>query len=183
MSQSQKKDIIKSIVVLVVICLVVSGALAVVNSFTAPVSAANAAAREDEARKALIPDADSFVQVTDVKLPDAIVSAYHAVDKSVQSLGYVFTAEGKGFDGTISVMCAIGEDGKILCVKTLDVSSETKTLGGKTANPEYTDQYTGKDKELSGVNGISGATITSTAYRGCVDMAFEAFRCMKEAGK
>lgn len=182
MSQSQKKDIIKSIVVLVVICLVVSGALAVVNSFTAPVSVANAAAREDEARKALIPEAESFKQETEVKLPEAVVNAFRA-EKGGQALGYVFTVEGKGFDGTISVMCAIGEDGKILCVKTLDVSSETKTLGGKTANPEYTDQYTGKDKELSGVNGISGATITSTAYRGCVDMAFEAFRCMKEAGK
>ena len=40
-------------------------------------------------------------------------------------------------------MCAIGTDGAILRVSTLDVSSETKTLGGKTANPEYTDQYTG----------------------------------------
>ena len=36
----EKKDIVKSIVVLFVICLVVSAALAVVNSFTAPVSAA-----------------------------------------------------------------------------------------------------------------------------------------------
>ena len=34
-----KNDIVKSIVVLFVICLVVSAALAVVNSFTAPVSA------------------------------------------------------------------------------------------------------------------------------------------------
>ena len=180
---TKKKDIIKSIVVLFVICLVVSAALAVVNHFTAPVSAANAAAREVEARKALIPEADDFILVSEVKLPDAVVSAYHAVDKSVQSLGYVFTVQGKGFDGTIQVMCAIAEDGTILRVKTLDVSSETKTLGGKTANPEYTDQYIGKDKSLSGVNGVSGATITSTAYRGCVESAFEAFRGIKEAGK
>ena len=179
---SQKKDIIKSIAVLVIICLVVSGALAVVNHFTAPVSAANAAAREDAARKELIPDADSFVQETEVKLPEAVVSAFCA-EKGGQALGYVFTTQGKGFDGTISVMCAIDADGKIICVKTLDVSSETKTLGGRTANPEYTNQYAGKDQTLDGVNGISGATITSTAYRGCVEAAFEAFRCMKEAGK
>ena len=48
----EKKDIVKSIVVLFVICLVVSAALAVVNSFTAPVSAANATERENEARRA-----------------------------------------------------------------------------------------------------------------------------------
>ena len=47
----EKKDIVKSIVVLFVICLVVSAALAVVNSFTAPVSAANATERENEARR------------------------------------------------------------------------------------------------------------------------------------
>ena len=33
---SEKQGIIKAVVVLVVICLVISGALAVVNSFTAP---------------------------------------------------------------------------------------------------------------------------------------------------
>ena len=43
--------------------------------------------------------------------------------------------------------------------------------------------YTGQDANLSGVNAISGATITSTAYRGCVEAAFEAFEVIKEAGK
>ena len=81
------------------------------------------------------------------------------------------------------MICAIGTDGAILRVSTLDVSSETKTLGGKTANPEYTDQYTGQDTSLAGVNAISGATITSTAYRGCVETAFAAFETIKEAGK
>ena len=41
----KNKEIVKSIVVLVVICLLTSAALAVVNHFTAPVSAANAEAR------------------------------------------------------------------------------------------------------------------------------------------
>ena len=68
-------------------------------------------------------------------------------------------------------------------MSTLDVSSETKTLGGKTANLEYTDQYTGQDASLAGVNAISGATITSTAYRGCVETAFESYELVKEAQK
>ena len=70
----EKKDIVKSIVVLFVICLVVSTALAVVNSFTAPVSAANAAGRENEARRAVIPDAADF-QPVELALPDGVVSA------------------------------------------------------------------------------------------------------------
>ena len=178
----ETRDIIKSVVVLLVICLVVSAALAVVNSFTAPVSAANATERENEARRAVIPEAVDFKAV-DLTLPDGVVSAYEGVDANGAALGYVFTVEGKGFDGTISVMCAIGTDGKILRVSTLDVSSETKTLGGRTADSEYTDQYTGQDETLAGVNAISGATITSTAYRGCVETAFAAFQTIREAGK
>ena len=57
------------------------------------------------------------------------------------------------------------------------------TLGGQTANKSYTGQYTGQDASLSGVNAISGATITSTAYRGCVETAFEAYELVKEAQK
>ena len=41
----KNKEIVKSIVVLVVICLLTSAALAVVNHFTAPVSAAKASSR------------------------------------------------------------------------------------------------------------------------------------------
>ena len=57
MSKSKKADVIKSIVVLAVICLVISGALAVVNSFTSPVIAAAAAERETQARQAVLPEA------------------------------------------------------------------------------------------------------------------------------
>ena len=46
----KNKEIVKSIVVLVVICLLTSAALAVVNHFTAPVSAANAEARAQQAQ-------------------------------------------------------------------------------------------------------------------------------------
>lgn len=178
---NQKKDILKSITVLLVICVVIAAALAVVNHFTAPVSAANAALREDEARRAVIPQADSFTQLTGT-LPDGVVSGYAALHGG-EVCGYVFTAEGKGFGGAISVLCAIGTDGKILSVRTLDVSGETSTLGGKTADESYTSQYAGKDASLAGVDAVSHATITSTAYEGCVRAAFAAYESVKEAEK
>ena len=148
------KEIRKSIVVLVVICLLTSAALAVVNHFTAPVSKANAEARAEQARL-----------------------------EAGSPMSYLFTVEGKGFGGTIQVMCVIGTDGLIRACRTMDVSSETTTLGGQTANESYTGQYTGQDASLSGVSAISGATITSTAYRSCVETAFEAYELVKEAQK
>ena len=176
------KEIRKSIVVLVVICLLASAALAVVNHFTAPVSKANAEARAEQARLDAVPDAASF-QLVETTLPEEVVSAYLALDEAGSPMSYLFTVEGKGFGGTIQVMCVIGPDGLIRACRTMDVSSETTTLGGQTANESYTGQYTGQDASLSGVNAISGATITSTAYRGCVETAFEAYVLVKEAQK
>ena len=178
----EKQGIIKAVVVLVVICIVISAALAVVNSFTAPVSKANAEARETAARQELIPAASSFEPVTE-SLNASVVSAYAGKAADGSDAGYVFTVSGKGFGGTIQVMVAISPEGTILRCKTLDVSGETKTLGGQTANESYTSQYEGQDSSLSGVNAISGATITSTAYEGCVKAAFEAYETLKEAGK
>ena len=176
------QEIRKSIVVLVVICLLTSAALAVVNHFTAPVSAANAAAREQQARLDAVPEAASFEPI-ELALPDGVVGAYTALDASGTPLSYLFTVEGKGFGGTIQVLCVIGSDGLIRTCRTMDVSSETTTLGGQTASESYTGQYAGQDTSLSGVSAISGATITSTAYRGCVETAFEAFALVKEAQK
>ena len=110
---SEKQGIIKAVVVLVVICFVISGALAVVNSFTAPVSKANAEARETAARQELIPEASDFEQVTE-GLPENVLSAYVGKASDGSVAGYVITASGKGFGGTIQVMVAISPEGTIL---------------------------------------------------------------------
>ena len=176
------KEIRKSIVVLVVICLLTSAALAVVNHFTAPVSKANAEARAEQARLDAVPDAASF-QLVETTLPEEVVSAYLALAEAGPPMSYLFTVEGQRFGRTTHVMCVIDTDGLIRACRTMDVSSETTTLGGQTANESYTGQYTGQDASLSGVSAISGATITSTAYRGCVETAFEAYELVKEAQK
>ena len=174
------KTLIKSIVVLVAICLVISGALAVVNSFTAPIIEAAAIERENASRQEVLPMAASFEALTADKLPDSITGAYKGLDGSGNVVGYVFTAGNKGFDGTILVMTAIDTDGNIVQVATIDVTSETATLGGLTAKESYTSMYTGKDASLSGVDVISGATITSEAYEQCVLDSFAAFDAVKE---
>lgn len=173
------KQIVKSIVVLAVICLVISAALAIVNSFTAPVIAAAAVERENASRQAVLPEASEF-QPLEASLPESITGAYQGVDAAGNTVGYVFTAQGKGFGGTITVMCAIDPQGLIVNVATIDVTSETATLGGQTANESYTSQYAGKDAALEGVDAISGATITSTAYAACIQDCFAAFDAVKE---
>ena len=94
----KNKEIVKSIIVLVVICLLTSAALAVVNHFTAPVSAANAEARAQQARLDAVPDAADFAPI-EAALPDGVVSAYAALDAAGIPTSYLFTVEGKGFGG------------------------------------------------------------------------------------
>lgn len=170
---------VKSIVVLAVICLVTSGALAVVNHFTAPVIETAAQAREDASRRAVLPEAAAFEPIEAGSWPETVASAYEGLDETGATVGYVFTAKGRGFDGDITVMAAIEPGGTLLNVATIDVTSETKTLGGQTASKQYTDQYIGQDASLAGVDAISGATITSDAYEGCVRDCFAAFDAVK----
>jgi len=178
-----KAAMVKSISVLVIICIVISGALAVVNSFTAPVIEEARIARENASRLKLLPGVTGFRRIALDGLPESITSAYSGQDAYSNIEGYVFTAGRKGFDGTIVVMTAFDLDGRIVNVATMDVTSETKTLGGLTASPSYTNQYIGKDASLAGVDGISGATITSDAYEACVLDCFTAFELVKEAAK
>lgn len=169
----------KSIVVLVVICLVTSAALAVINHFTAPVIREAKLQRETASRQAVLAQAEIFEPLPSDHLPDTVFSAYRGL-RDGQTVGYVFTAGRKGFNGIVEVICAIDPEGRIVNAATLDVSSETKTLGGQTANASYTDQYIGKDANLDGVDAISNATITSTAYASAIRDCFAAFDAVKE---
>ena len=172
-------DLIKCVCVLTVICLVISAALAVVNSVTAPVIEAATLERETASRKQVLPQAASFEPISGT-FPASVHHAHCGTDENGAVVGYVFTAKNHGFGGNITVMTAIDCGGKIVAVSTLDVTSETSTLGGLTAKESYTSMYAGKDAALDGVTAISGATITSVAYEQCVLDAFAAFDAVKE---
>ena len=54
-------------------------------------------------------------------------------------------------------------------------------MGTRTTEPDFRDQFVGKDSSLSGVDTISGATISSKAYIGAINDAFAAYEIAKEA--
>ncbi|MCL2243794.1 MAG: FMN-binding protein [Treponema sp.] len=173
-----KKDFILPILVLSLICLFVSGALAVVNNFTAPVIEASAAERAAAARKEIIPQADGFELLNIEDLPRTITDVYRATNNT----GYIFMITVPGYGGNISMICGINNEGKV--IKTA-VLSHTETKGmtdpvfapadSNPANPNHQGRYTGKDKNLDGVIAVTGATISSNAYKSGVRDAFEAF--------
>ena len=170
------KDYLKPILVLMLICLVISAALAFTNEKTAPIIEQTQKANAEAARKEVLPDADSFSPVELTGLPSTVTAVY----KAENGVGYVFMLTAKGYGGDMTLICGIDKDGKITACKTL-TQSETQGLGSKTTQPAFREQFVGKDSSLSGVETISGATISFKAYLGAIKDAFTAYEMVKGA--
>lgn len=170
------KDFVKPILVLTLICLVISAALAFTNHKTAPIIEEAERLKAEEARKEVLPEADAFTLMKLEELPAAVTEVY----KADNGAGYVFMLSTKGYGGEMKLICGIDSDGNITDCNTLS-QSETKGLGTKITLPGFTAQFQGKDSSLEGVETISGATISSKAYIGAIEGAFEAYEMAKEA--
>jgi electron transport complex protein RnfG len=163
------KEFVVPAAVLTVICIVVSAALAGTYNVTEPIIEAAKKAEADAARVVVLPDGSDFEEL-DVSGLENIVDAYAAGNGA----GYVITAVSKGYGGDMQVMVGIDSEGKITGAKLMS-NSETQGIGSKTGDESYTSQYIGKDSTLEGVNAISGATISSTAFKTAVGSAFQAY--------
>ena len=170
-----KNDFVLPIIVLTLICLFVSGALAVVNSFTQPVIEIAAAKRAYEARRDIIPQADDFETLEVYGLPKSVTDVYRATNNT----GYIFMVTTIGYGGEIKIICGITPDGKVIKAKVLE-HSETQGLGTPIFEEPHASQYWGSDKnQIEQVEAISGATITSNAFKYGIRDAFTAFEIVR----
>ena len=160
------------IIVLVLICAVMSGLLALTNSITAPIIEEAERAANEAARLEVMPEADGFEQVEIAGLPDSITGVFQATNGT----GYVFslTTQGYGGKNTLKMTIGIDMDGKITDTKVLS-HSETAGLGSKIESDAFRSQFPGKDASLEGVDNISGATFSSNYYRAAIADAYTAY--------
>ena len=181
MKNNTFKDIIKPIIVLTCICLAVTAMLAYVNLITSPVIKAAEEKAAEEARAEVLSEADGFTQIKINNLPEEITEVY----KADNGAGFVFMAAAKGYGGDIRLICGIKSDGSIEKTKTLS-HSETSGIGTRVVDNEsnYRKQYVGKTADnVDEVDGVSGATISSKAYKAAIDNVFKAYNTVKEAGQ
>lgn len=169
-------DFGKPILVLTLISLVISAALAFTDAKTAPIIEATEKAKAEAARMVALPEADAFSPLSLEGLPAGVNEVYRADNGA----GFVFMLTTKGYGGEIKLICGIDSAGKLVASSTLS-QSETQGLGTKITLPTFTDQFVGKDAGLQGVDAISGATISSRAYIGAIESAFVAYEIAKEA--
>lgn len=166
-------------VVLLIICLVVSGALAFTYQLTAPQIEKINKENADAARLIVLPEADSFTAV-EGDLPEGIAE-YYVADNGA---GAVATALNKSFGGTITVMVGFDPEGTITGVKVTN-HADTPGLGTKAHDEVYlTKQYVGRistDNSPEGikkdtqVSAVTGATVSSNGVYGAVNFAIAAF--------
>jgi len=176
------KDFILPIVTLSLICLFVSGALAIVNNYTNPVIKNAAADRAAMARKKIIPQADGFALLTSEEFPKTITEVYRATNNT----GFVFIISVQGYGGEIKLICGIDNEGKIIRTAFLS-HTETKGMTDPVfaephpSQPTFQGQFIGKDKNLDGIIAVTGATISSNAYKNGIRDAFAAFYIVNDA--
>ena len=155
----KKRRRISPVLVLVSICLIIAGALALTNSKTASVIAEAERARAEEARQEVLPDADSFTLLEAEDLPTSVTEVYRADNGA----GYVFMLEVNGYGGKMKLICGMDSSGHITQCQTLS-HEETPSIGS-----------------TDGIDTISGATISSRTYIGAIQDAFTAYEMVKEA--
>jgi len=145
--------------ILAMICVVASGLLAGMNSLTKPKIIAQAQAEEETALREVMPQGEHFEPIK--KGEDIIY--YKALNKDGKLIGVAFKASGKGYSGVIDTLAGMSRDGTIIAIKVLS-QNETPGLGVRITEPAFTGRFANKNiQDLTGVQAIAGATISSRA--------------------
>ena len=168
----------KPIVVLGLICVIVTGALAATNSVTAPIIEEATRLAQEQARQELLPEAEGFEKIEGIDV--ANVSDVYAASNGV---GYVVTSSAKGYGGTMTVMVSFTPKGQIQQVKVTE-AAETQGIGSKVSDSdEYWATYAGLDGSAplvldQDVDRMTGATISSRALNSAVNSAIAAYNAI-----
>lgn len=162
-----KKDNLKSIIVLSVICLVTAVTMAAVNFVTAPKIKENEDKKVQESLLSVMPDAEGFEEIPlSDSSPETVVGVYR--ETSGKGYAVALATESSYSSNPMAFTVAISSEGKIIDIK-LTGYSETKDFGRDT----YPLTYIGADSDsVMSVDLKSGVTYSSTAFRSAVADAF-----------
>ncbi|GAB6109608.1 RnfABCDGE type electron transport complex subunit G [Fusibacter bizertensis] len=192
------KDILKTGIILFVICVVAALGLAFTNEVTKGPIAEQRFLANEQAKKEVLPDAASFADIKDANL-ESIVSqfqpiteAYLGLDASGKTIGYVFKSTPSGFGGNVEVVTGISVEGTVTGLR-VGAHNETPGLGAKAKDAAFYEQYAGKsaseaiivsktDADGNDIQAITGATISSAAITSGANASIDAFKWIMENG-
>jgi electron transport complex protein RnfG len=191
------RDILKPAAVLLVVCVVVSAALAFTYSITKVTIKERALLEAEEARREVQEAAERFEILDDFESLkegrpelDVVKEAYTGF-KGNDATGHVFAVVVKGYGGDLKMTVGIDLSGNITGVK-IGENSETPGLGSKVTEDNFLVQFQGinpqnplKVVKTEGtrpeeIDAVSGATISSRAVVSGVQAAAEASRLIRQ---
>ena len=150
--------------ILLLICIVASGTLALVNKKTKPIIDEIAAKEEKKAMLYVLPDAETFEK------REAGDFEYFLGQKSDGELvGYVFIAAEQGYSSVVRTVVGLKTNFSVNSIKVIS-QAETPGLGANCEKREWQDLF--KDKKIAQIavikdggeiTSITGSTITSRA--------------------
>ncbi len=166
-------------IVLGVICLTATLVLAVTYQITRPKIEDELKREEQEALKAILPDADRFA----AKSVDGI--EYFEALKGETLIGYCIKVTGAGYNGFMRIVVGIDPEGTIRGVEILE-HQETPGLGARInetrpgeARPWFLKQFRGKPGRTievgKNIDAITGATISSKAVTDAINKTVNEF--------
>lgn len=155
-------------------CLLSSAVIAGTYAVTAPIAAKTRIQLDNQARKALVADAQEFKAIDGKK-------GWYAALKDGKVIAYVVPTESKGYAGAINMLAAVSVDGKVIDYAILS-HKETPGLGDKAEKPDFRKRFAGKAAENlevvkvpsdKNIQALTGATITSRAVTKGIKEAVE----------
>ena len=179
-------NFVAPILVLVIICFVVTFALAMTYGVTKPIIDKNTLAAANEARAEIMPQADGkFEEVkTDHLVLEKNKVFVDDVYKASNGAGCVITVESSSYGGLLTAMVGIDKDGAITKVKVTN-ASDTPGVGTRAHTPAHLKQYNGlkklgneQIKSDPTVQHVSGASISSEAIHKAVFCALKQYNKM-----
>ena len=150
-------------------------ALGVTNMVTSGAIAEQQVKAAEAARRAVLPSAEHFTQLT---APEGLKDAYAGYDASGKLVGKTGTIVTKGYGGEIEITVGVDLSGAVSGVSVGGSSfSETAGLGARAKEAWFAEQYIGKSspialaKDGGEIDAITSATITSRAVTTAVNNA------------
>ena len=146
-------------------CFIAGLVIGAVYFVTAPVAAQSAAARKEAALRALVPEADRFVEIDRQ-------NGWYRAEQNGAPVGYIVPASTNGYGGEIKLLVAVTPDEHVIDFKIL-AHNETPGLGDNAGKEPFRAKIRGKDAahlivtkdqgNTDDVQAMTGATISSRA--------------------
>ncbi len=167
------KEIFKPIIVLTLVCLIITGAVAGINLLTRDKIAEIDKATAEATMSELISDA-AFEAVM---LENAQCKEIYKASASGEIKGYIFQSSAFGYGGQVAVMTALDTEGKIIGVRVLSCNDETPGLGQNAKKESFTAKFIGlgSNEEVNNADALASATFTSNAVKKSINMAIADF--------